>query len=106
MKLIRELSGRQTEIRKILNRLYLAILFITPPLIILLLTLNPTRVMAATAQVTANDNFYSPPAGVTINVGDTVNWTNIGGVAHTVTGNSTVGDYSGNLCPNANLDGY
>jgi plastocyanin len=52
---------------------------------------------AGSASVSAGDNFFAPPS-ITIQVGETVTWSNDGQVPHTVTANSGSFD-SGNLNP-------
>jgi plastocyanin len=52
---------------------------------------------AGSASVSAGDNFFAPPS-ITIQVGETVTWSNDGQSAHTVTANGGSFD-SGNLNP-------
>lgn len=74
----------------------------TAVLSVLTLVLTPLSasvptVTAATAHVGMYDNYYSPQT-ITVNIGDTVTWTNHGSMPHTVTSDTGLFN-SGNIGP-------
>jgi plastocyanin len=62
---------------------------------------EPAAVQPPTAggtTVSVHDNTFDPGT-IEVQVGDTVEWTNKGGIAHTVTGTGVAGFDSGSLAP-------